>query len=394
LNGFRGSAGIVIPAAGSGTRLGAPVNKLLVELAGEPLLTHTLRAAAAVGVDQVVLACRDDERARLRDVAERAGCAVTWTRGGATRQESVANGLDALAPTVKLVAVHDGARPLVTPELFAAALASAEQRGSGVVAVPVADTLKRVADEQIAGDIDRSTAWAMQTPQACRVDLLRAAVSHARATGFLGTDEASLLRHHGQTVWVVAGSTRNLKVTTRDDLAVAEALLGGTNRERPNAVLPRIGYGYDVHQLVPDRELWLGGVRLDSPVGLLGHSDADALLHAICDALLGAVGAGDIGQHFPDTDPAYRGIASLKLLAHVAELLAARGFAVVNIDATVVAERPKLAPHVPEMVRRIAQTVGLTPDRVNIKATTNEKLDDLGAAKGIAAHAVAAVAPA
>jgi 2-C-methyl-D-erythritol 4-phosphate cytidylyltransferase/2-C-methyl-D-erythritol 2,4-cyclodiphosphate synthase len=383
----------VIPAAGSGQRFGAAGNKLLEPLAGQPLLLHTLHAVAAAGLDQVVLVCREGERPAMSDLAQRAGLAVTLAPGGATRQESVANGLAALRPEIELVAVHDGARPLVAPELFAAALASAERHGSGVVALPVADTLKRVDDGLIVGTLDRAGVWAMQTPQAFAVETLRRAAKQAAAEGFEATDEAMLVERYAPPVRVVEGSARNFKITRPQDLLLAQALLGVMTTSEQAIVTPRIGFGYDIHQLVEGRELWLGGVQLDSPLGLLGHSDADALLHAICDALLGAIGAGDIGRHFPDTDPAYRGIASLKLLAHVHGLLTDAGWRVVNVDATVVAERPKLAPYVPEMVRRIAATLGVEPGCVNLKATTNEQLDDIGAARGICAHAVAAVAP-
>lgn len=381
----------ILPAAGTGSRVGAACNKLLLELGGEPLLLHTLRAVAAAQLDQVVLVCRDDERPTMADLASRADLPVTFATGGATRQESVSHGLAALAPDIELVAVHDGARPLVSPLLFHAALASAALHGSGVVALPVVDTLKTVRDGLLAGDVDRSVTWAMQTPQAARADLLRAADAHARATGFVGTDEASLLTHLGEPVHVVPGSARNLKVTTSDDFALAQTLLGATTEERSAAVVPRIGFGFDIHRTARERELWLGGVRIESEFGLDGHSDADALLHAICDALLGAIGAGDIGRHFPDTDPAYRGIASIKLLTHVHGLLVQAGYRVVNIDATLVAERPKIMRYVPEMVRCIAAAVQVEPECVNIKATTNERLDDLGQALGMAAHAVAAV---
>ena len=379
----------VIPAAGTGSRVGAPVNKLLQPLCGVPLLTHTLRAVAAAGLQQVVLVCRPDEREAMAQLAADAGCVVTWADGGPTRQASVANGLRELRGEIELVAVHDGARPLVTPELFLATLASAREHGSGVAAVPVVDTLKTVENGCLAGSLERHSTWAMQTPQAFRVALLKQAVQYAAVTGLEGTDEASLLEHAGQPVRVVESSTRNFKVTRRDDYAVAEALLG-TARTEP-AMDFRVGYGYDVHRLVEGRQLWLGGVLLESPLGLLGHSDADALLHAVCDALLGAIGAGDIGHHFPDTDPQWKGVASLRLLSAVFGLVKQAGYRVVNLDATVIAERPKLAPYLDAMKSVIAGAVEVAPSRVNLKATTHERLGDLGRGLGIAAHAVAAL---
>lgn len=378
----------VVPAAGSGSRVGGPVNKLLLPLAGEPLLTHTLRAVAAAGLAQVVLVCRPEERAAMEQVAAQAGCPVTVAEGGPTRQASVANGLRAVHDGLEFVAVHDGARPLVPPALFESALDSAAEHGSGVAALPVTDTLKLAADGVVTGSLDRTRVWAMQTPQAFRVTLLREAVQYAAVTGFEATDEAGLVEHLGAPVYLVEGSPRNLKVTRPDDYTVAEALLTGG---RGVGSETRIGFGYDVHRLAPGRELWLGGVRLDSELGLLGHSDADALLHAICDALLGAVALGDIGHHFPPTDPAYEGADSADLLRATVAMVNAAGYRVTNIDATVIAERPKLAPHVPAMRRVVAEAVGIEPAQVSIKATTNEQLDDIGAGAGIAAHAVAMV---
>ncbi len=380
---------VVLPAAGSGQRAGAGRNKLLVPLRGEPLLLHTLRAVAAVGAGQVVLVCRDDERATMAGLAAAAGLAVTWATGGATRAESVANGLAALAPEIELVAVHDAARPLVEPALFWATLADAAATGSGIAALPIADTLRRRGADGGATTVDREGVWAMQTPQAARVALLRAA--QVAAGGALATDEAGWLEAAGADLTFTLGSARNIKVTRPEDFSLAEMMLSDRTPLTPPPGLPRVGYGYDVHRLVPGRELWLGGVRLEHELGLLGHSDADSLLHAICDALLGAVGAGDIGRHFPDTDPKYKGAASVDLLAAVGGLLEDAGWQVGNIDATVVAQRPKLAPHIPAMRGVIAQTLGLAEDQVNLKATTNEELDDIGAEQGIAAHAVALV---
>lgn len=379
---------VVIPAAGSGRRIGAGVNKLLLPLAGEPLLAHTLRAVAAAEPDRIVLVTRPDEREAMAAVAAAAGCPVSVADGGPTRQASVARGVQALPDQIELIAVHDGARPLLTADLLNASFAAAAEHGAAVVAVPVADTLKVVDDDLVTGSVDRARMWAMQTPQTFRAEWLREAIRYAAVTGFEGTDEVSLIEHLGRPVRVVPGSPRNLKVTRPDDYALAE---GWLRSGKETMVPPRVGYGYDVHQLVEGRELWLGGVKIDSPVGLLGHSDADVLLHAVCDALLGAAGLGDIGRHFPDTDERYRGIASLRLLEATRALLAEAGYQVLNVDVTVVAERPKLAPHVPEMVARIGAVLTIEKDCVNIKATTHEQLGALGAGLGMAAHAVATI---
>jgi 2-C-methyl-D-erythritol 4-phosphate cytidylyltransferase/2-C-methyl-D-erythritol 2,4-cyclodiphosphate synthase len=303
----------------------------------------------------------------------------------------VAAGLAVLAADTQAVAVHDAARPLVSPELFHATLQHAVTFGSGVASLPVVDTLKRAIGGVVTGAVDRSELVAMQTPQAFSVALLRRAAQAAWETGLVATDEASLVEALGEPVRLVPGSPQNLKVTQPEDFALAAALLAA-GQKRTDAMDLRMGYGYDVHRLEPGRELWLGGVQIDSPVGLLGHSDADALLHAITDALLGAAAMGDIGRHFPDTDPAFRGIRSMLLLERAYALVLAQGFAVQNVDATVVAQQPRLAPHIPAMVERIAVGLAVSPTRVNVKATTHEGLDDLGAGLGIAAHAVVLLA--
>lgn len=382
-------AAVVIPAAGTGTRVGGTTNKLLQPLAGEPLLLHTLRAVAATGFGQVVLVTRPEERETIGQLASAAGCAVTFADGGPTRQASVAAGLAAVRDDLTLVAVHDGARPGVTPALFEAALAAAEEHGGAVVAVPVADTLFRTEDGRLASPVDRDDVWAMQTPQAFRLAVLRDAAERARERGLVGTDEASLVLAAGGRVQVVEGLARNLKITRRDDFAVAEAFQRAD--EEADMTPLRVGFGYDIHPLVAGRECWLGGVLIDSPVGLDGHSDADVLLHAICDALLGAAALGDIGRHFPNTAAEYHNISSLKLLAATDQLVRGAGFHVVNVDATVIAEQPKLAPHVPLMQTRIAAALSIGETDVSIKATTNERLGSLGASEGIAAHAVAAL---
>jgi len=379
---------VIIPAAGSGSRVGAACNKLLLPLAGEPLLQHTLRAVAACDVAQVVLVTRPDERAVMAALAANVGLEPTFADGGETRQASVAHGLAALQSHIGLVAVHDGARPLVTPKLFDQTLAAAAEHGAAVAAAPIADTLKRVRDGAVAEGIDREGVWAMQTPQAFQVEILRWASEAARADGFAATDEVSLVEHMGRPVAIVESAEPNLKVTRPEDYAAAAAHLAA----RRETVMTRVGFGYDVHQMVAGRELWLGGVRIESEKGLLGHSDADVLLHAICDALLGAVGAGDIGRHFPDTSAEFEGIRSMRLLEATHRIVCDAGYRVVNVDATVVAERPKLAPHVPAMIEAIAAALQIAAECVNIKATTHEKLGALGAGQGMAAHAVASVA--
>ncbi|MDA8165110.1 MAG: 2-C-methyl-D-erythritol 4-phosphate cytidylyltransferase [Desulfobacteraceae bacterium] len=384
----------IIPAGGSGSRMGLPLPKQFCLLAGIPLLIHTLRAFAASPVDAIIVAAPAEHLAPTRDLLAR--FAVPKVRavvaGGRLRQDSVAAGLREVPSSAELIAVHDGARPLVTPALIAACLDEARRSGAAMAAIPVKDTLKAVVGGSVQRTVDRDGLWQAQTPQTARAGLLRQAFAAAAADGFVGTDEASLLERLGIQVSIVEGSERNLKVTRPEDLLVAAALLRNQTEEEKSMNEPfslRIGHGYDAHCLVAGRDLVLGGVIVDHPKGLLGHSDADVLTHALCDALLGALGEGDIGRHFPDSDERYRGISSLKLLAEVMALAAARGLQLVNADVTVVAQKPKLAPHFPAMRSKLAAVCGVTPEAINLKASTTEKMGFAGREEGIAAHAVA-----
>lgn len=374
--------------------MGGGTPKQFLELAGVPLLVHCLRAFAAVPeIGRVVVSSRAEYLEHTRELTARHGFGdLLVVAGGVTRQESVANGLAALAPwatATTLVAVHDGARPLVEPALIRRCLAAARRHGAAIAAIEVRDTLKRAGTDHvplIAATVRRDGLWQAQTPQVAGFALLQRTLREAAATGFVGTDEASLLERQGIPVALVPASAANLKVTHPDDLALAEALL------MQNHTLPRIGHGYDVHRLVPERKLILGGVEIPHRLGLLGHSDADVLTHALCDAILGALGAGDIGRHFPDHDPRYRGISSLKLLAAVMEQVTTAGCRLLNADLTIIAQQPKLAPHLPAMRENLAAVCRVEPGRINIKATTTEGLGFAGRQEGIAAHAVVLLA--
>lgn len=378
----------IIPAGGSGQRMGLGEPKQFVTLAGLPLLVHTLRSFAATpSINAIVVAVPAAEISRteklLRDYGIDNIHAVV--AGGATRQESVRHGLVAVPANTELVVVHDAARPLVSPQLITACIDAAAKHGAAIAAVPVKDTLKREAPGQmVAATVERTALWQAQTPQVARRELLEAAYAAAAHDHFVGTDEASLLEHNGCPVALVPGSETNLKITRPEDLTIAEALL---MRANPSVPL-RIGHGYDAHRLVQGRALVLGGVTIPHHLGLLGHSDADVLTHALCDAILGALGQGDIGRHFPDSDPQYRGIASLKLLAHVVGLMHDQGFVLANADVTVIAQQPKLAPHIPAMRAKLAATGEVGEKAINLKATTTEGLGFAGREEGIAAHAV------
>ncbi|MEW6595375.1 MAG: 2-C-methyl-D-erythritol 4-phosphate cytidylyltransferase [Thermodesulfobacteriota bacterium] len=378
----------IIPAGGSGQRMRHGEPKQFLKLAGIPLLIRTLRAFAATpAINAIVVAVPAAEISRTENLLRRHGITKVHAvvAGGATRQDSVQRGLAAVPAESELVAVHDAARPLVTPALIEACIAAAAGHGAAIAAVPVKDTLKREAPGQLIEiTVAREKLWQAQTPQVARRALLDAAYAAAERDHFVGTDEASLLEHNGCPVALVPGSETNLKITRPEDLTIAEALL----MHAAQTPTLRIGHGYDAHRLVAGRALILGGVTIPHSLGLLGHSDADVLTHALCDAILGALGQGDIGRHFPDSDPRYRGIASLKLLAHVVGLMAQEGFTLANADVTVIAQQPKLAPHIPAMRTNLAATCRTGEEAINLKATTTEGMGFAGREEGIAAHAV------
>ncbi|MCZ6636018.1 MAG: 2-C-methyl-D-erythritol 4-phosphate cytidylyltransferase [bacterium] len=380
----------IILAAGSGRRMGTEVPKQFLDLLGKPVLAHTLQAfEEADCIDAVVLVTASGQVDVCREQFgpdAGFGKVVRVVAGGIERQDSVAEGLAAIGADAGVVAIHDGARPLVRPKEIEAVVEAARKTGAAVLGTQVTDTVKVVNGAQLKKTLDRSRLWAVQTPQAFRVEVIRRAHEAAKADGFLGTDDTALVERLGETVSVVPGRRDNVKVTTPEDLAAAEDLL----RRRAGVSL-RIGQGYDVHQLVEGRLLILGGVTVPFEKGLLGHSDADVLSHVVIDAILGGLGAGDIGQRFPDTDPDYKGISSLVLLERVAELVRDTHAEVLNVDATVMAQRPKLAPHIPEMRERMAEALGISVDRISVKATTTEGLGFVGTGEGMAAQAVALV---
>ncbi len=388
----------LIPAAGRAARFqsaapGAAGNKVYAPLAGKPVLRWTVEAFAKhPEIEGVVVVCGPEEVAACRAALTGAEKLLAIVPGGRTRQESVAMGLFALGGGADdLVMVHDGARPLVSADVITRCLEAARSFGNSVAALPVTDTLKAADDTQIVTrTVDRDSLWAVQTPQVFRVATLYEAHTGARDLGWTGTDEASLVeKFTEEPVHLTQGDPENLKITCPEDLRLAEALL--LSRSEAVPMLPRIGFGYDIHPLIEGRKLFLGGVEVPSDRGLDGHSDADVLLHALCDALLGAAGLPDIGNLFPNTDPNYKNISSLTLLREVTGHLVKLGYSVGNVDITLIAEAPKIAPYVPQMRTVIAEVLGVTASQVGIKATTNEGLGALGRGEGIAAHAVALI---
>jgi 2-C-methyl-D-erythritol 4-phosphate cytidylyltransferase/2-C-methyl-D-erythritol 2,4-cyclodiphosphate synthase len=380
----------IIAAGGAGLRMDSPLPKQFGLLAGVPILIHTIRAFCRVtAIDRVIVVVPAAHLERTRELLARFACGdlCTVTAGGRLRQDSVRLGLGLVGPDSALVAVHDGARPLVTPGEIERCLAAAAEHGAAILAVAVKDTLKAVDQNGfVRHTVDRQDLWQAQTPQAFRTEILLRAFAAADRDGFVGTDEASLLEHTGIPVRVVEGSEKNLKVTRPGDLSMAEALLMPKQTRSTTGI--RIGHGFDAHRLVAGRPLILGGVTVPHERGLLGHSDADVLCHALCDAILGGLGAGDIGRHFPDSDSRYCGISSILLLEEVMALAAARNFVLVNADVTVIAQRPKLAPHFPAMTAVLARVCRVAPESINLKASTTEEMGYTGREEGISAHAV------
>lgn len=375
----------IILAGGSGSRMGADRNKVLLELQGKPVIVRSIEAFVGL-VDGVILVSREEDIPVMQSAVHHAGLSVKIVSGGKTRQDSVWNGLCALPADCTHVLIHDGARCLVDAHTICSCMQSVVQHGTGVAAIPSVDTMKQVdAADIVTATPERSQLRAVQTPQGFTVDLIRRAHLEAQKEDYLGTDDASLVERLGIPVHLTPGSRRNIKLTTPEDLLMADAFLG---RSFPAL---RIGQGYDVHRLVKDRPLILCGVEIPHTLGLLGHSDADVAVHALMDAMLGAMALGDIGKHFPDSDERYRGISSMKLLEHVVALLAEHNARVTNCDVTIVAQKPKLLPHILRMQANIASALSLPLDRVNVKATTTERLAFEGREEGISAQAVCMV---
>ncbi len=388
----------VIVAAGRGSRMGLDRNKVLYPLCGEPVVVRTARTFVDSGLFDggVVVVTGADDIAEMKQMFESAGVAVRdVVPGGADRQESVYRGIQACDEAAEIIAIHDGARPLVTREVIARTIDSAREYGSGVAAVMLKDTIKRVDESGCVIDTPiRDTLRAVQTPQTFDAKLIRMAherFQNGNEAGLRATDDAMLAEWMGHTVHLTAGDVENIKLTTPEDMLLAGEVLVRRGEAKKEEKIMRIGHGYDVHRLVEGRKLILCGVEIPHTVGLLGHSDADVAYHALTDALLGAAAMGDIGRHFPDTDPQYKGADSGKLLDHVMELIWAKGYVVGNVDVTIIAQKPKLKDYIETMRENIAAHLKVDLDCVNVKATTTEKLGFEGEMLGISTHAVACI---
>ena len=363
---------VIIVAAGRGSRMGGEVPKQWQMLAGKPVLAHTLRAFAGM---RVVLVIHPDDRDRAT------GLGVELVEGGATRGASVLAGLQALEGSgVEAVLIHDGARPLVSRALVGRLVDALATHDGAAPALPVTDALWRGDAGKVSGTVDRANLWRAQTPQAFRFAPILAAHS-AHPGGAL--DDVEVARAAGLDVVIVEGEETNLKLTYPGDFARAEAILKGRDMD------VRLGNGYDVHAFCEGDHVWLCGVKVPHGKGLLGHSDADVGMHALTDAIYGALAEGDIGRHFPPSDPQWKGAASHIFLSHAIGLARSRGYDLGNCDVTLVCERPKIGPHALAMQTELARIMGVDAGRVSVKATTSERLGFTGREEGIASLATA-----
>ncbi|MBO6948455.1 MAG: bifunctional 2-C-methyl-D-erythritol 4-phosphate cytidylyltransferase/2-C-methyl-D-erythritol 2,4-cyclodiphosphate synthase [Rhodospirillales bacterium] len=383
---------VIIVAAGRGHRFGSEMPKQFLRVRGQPILRHAVRAFLDhPGVDAVLPVIHPDDAELVADALEGLDY-MQPVAGGAARQDSVRNGLEALTGMAPdLVLVHDAARPMVSHEMIERVVAALETQPGAVPALQVVDTLKRADQERrITDTVSRDGLWRAQTPQGFRFGLLLEA--HRAAAGQELTDDAAVMEAAGHTVAVVDGDDTNLKVTAQDDLKKMERIMTDDTANGAAAGF-RIGNGFDVHRLGPGDHVTLCGVVIEHDRGLIGHSDADVGLHAICDAIFGALGDGDIGSHFPPTDEQWRGASSDRFLSYACERMRDRGLEIGNIDITLICERPKIGPHRDAMRARVAEVANTELSRVSVKATTTEQLGFTGRGEGIAAQASVLLIP-
>jgi len=380
----------IVAAGGRGQRFGADRPKQLLEVAGRTLLDRSVSALLAhPAIDAVIVALPIEVVADPPSYLRVSAKPLRLVAGGARRQDSVANAFAAVGDDADVVLIHDAARPFVSADLITRAIVAAAESGAAVAAIASRDTVKHAVDDRFVHEtLPRERIYLAQTPQTFQRRVLRDALALAEQ-GQDVTDEATLAERAGHPVRLVEGELSNIKITVPEDMSVAAAIAGTRRVTAADDPGWRVGTGYDLHRLVEGRPLILGGIAIPYERGLLGHSDADAVCHAVTDALLGAATLGDIGRHFPDTDPRYQGVSSVDLLAFAVDLIATHGFAVVNVDVVVIAQRPKLAPHIDAMRAKLADTLRIPVDRVGIKGKTNEGVDATGKGEAIATHAVA-----
>jgi 2-C-methyl-D-erythritol 4-phosphate cytidylyltransferase/2-C-methyl-D-erythritol 2,4-cyclodiphosphate synthase len=384
----------IIAAGGRGQRFGSARPKQFLEIGGRPILERSVDAFVRHREVSAVIVALPQALAADPPAYLRRGTSIQVVVGGDRRQDSVANAFRAADPATEIIVIHDAARPFIEADLVTRTIAAAVRSGAALAAVASRDTVKRAgaaSPRTVTETLPRDAIFLAQTPQAFRRDVLQRALEEGGRSGVDATDEATLVEMLGLPVQLVDGDASNIKITTPDDLVLGEAI--AARREGSSRGLPartgRAGTGYDLHRLVAGRPLILGGVSIPSPFGALGHSDADVVCHAVTDAILGAAALGDIGRHFPDTDPRWKDADSIELLRQVVGLVAAQGLMVGNVDVTVVLERPKISEHVAAMRASVAAAIGIDAARVSIKGKTNEGVDAIGRGEAVAAHAVA-----
>lgn len=382
----------IIAAGGMGTRIGGAVPKQFLDLGdGTIMLRRSIEAiAACAAVDEIVVALPQGLPGGWDATVPTVQKPITFVEGGPRRQDSVANALARVSDSAEVIVIHDAARPFATPDLVERAVKAAQEHGAAIAAVAVTDTVKQTSgkgkDQRvIRATLPRETIFLAQTPQAFRRDVLTDAMAAAADASV--TDEAMLVERAGYRVHIVDGDPRNIKVTTTDDLAAARTYV--KEQGVSAATSTRIGTGYDLHRLVPDRPLILSGVRIPFERGLQGHSDADIVCHAVTDAVLGAACLGDIGRLFPDTLPEWKAADSVQMLRRAMDVVRKAGYTVANVDVTVLAERPKLLPYLGEMRANLARALGIDASAVSIKGKTNEGVGAVGRGEAMVCHAVA-----
>lgn len=379
----------ILLAAGSGTRMGREINKVFLPLGQYSVLQRTaLQIKSVEAIDELIVVCAAGEIEQVKREIEvlSLGLPIQYCEGGKERQDSVERGLQLVSSHCELVLTHDGARPLASKELFYKVIEGARKYKACAVGVPLKDTVKRVnAKGEIEETPDRKSLMAVQTPQGLSYTLFLEAMAHAKKEHYLGTDDLSLAEFYGQPGLIVPGDYKNIKLTTPEDMIVAKNFLGLESTRM------RVGFGYDVHRFKEGRPCILGGVTIDSPIGPDGHSDADVIIHALMDALLGAAGLRDIGYYFPPNDERFYNISSVLLLKEVIKLLKEKDLIPYNVDLMIIAEVPKINPHIPKMKVILSEVLERPEEFISIKATTNEGLGALGRKEGIVAQAVVTI---
>ncbi len=366
----------IIVAGGSSSRFGE--DKLFLNIGGVSVLERSIALMQNNAlISEIVIAAREESLAKVKELSKKYNKVTAVVKGGATRLDSTLNAIAAASKKAEYYAIHDAARPFASDALVTRIIEAAFVSGAAAPAIPVVDTIKEADGGIIKCTPDRDRLFAVATPQVFKARLYNEAARGSSAA----FDDCQLFERHGERVTLVEGERDNIKITTKEDIARAKAIAGASSM--------RIGHGYDVHRLVTERKLILGGVEIPHETGLLGHSDADVLVHAVIDALLGAAALGDIGKLFPDNDERYKGANSIRLLEEVARIIRAQGYSVENVDATVLCERPKLRAYIDSMRKNIASALSIDAARVSVKATTEEGLGFTGQKEGIAAHAVA-----